>query len=158
MPILNMKYLETSLLQGLLLFLHIYYITTYDFLFCFITAKTTNIIKSNQQKTLTSKKNLYFLQNPEKAYHKIVVFFKYCLQNQRTIKKLLKYTLQKTAYSTKLSRYLLKALKSSQNIQKSSQELEKALKTYSLYLLFSMKTGLFTAFSQCLNTNSDNNI
>jgi hypothetical protein len=42
--------------------------------------------------------------------------------------------------------YTQKALKSTLNIQKSPKKLLKALKKYSLYLLFSLFSGLFFAF------------
>jgi len=47
----------------------------------------------------------------------------------------------------------LKALKSTLNIQKSYKKHSKALKKYSLYLLFSILTGLFYAFNNTVIMN-----
>jgi hypothetical protein len=67
-----------------------------------------------------------------------------------SIQKTLIYTIQKRAYLKKHSLYSQEVLKSSLNIQKCSQKHPKALKKYSLDLLFPMLTGLFVLLSMQL--------
>jgi hypothetical protein len=72
------------------------------------------------------------------------------------MQKQLEYHLQNRTYSQKLSIFTHEMLKSSFNIQKSHQKHLKALKKYSLHLLFSMFTGLFCAFYNIVTMNSTN--
>jgi hypothetical protein len=58
-----------------------------------------------------------------------------------------KYTLQNKKELTKHLEYTLEALKSSLNIQKSTQKHSKALIKYSLSLLFPINSELFTVIS-----------
>ena len=65
------------------------------------------------------------------------------------MQKQLKYHLQNQVYSHMHLTYISKVLKSTLYIQECSQKHLKALKKYSLYLLFSMYIKLFT-----LNTHT----
>lgn len=147
--------LKTSLSLRSFVFLHLCIISIYDFLFCFITARVANIIKSNQQETITSKKYLHFLYNPKKVLHRIVILIKYSLQNQVTTKKQSKYTLQNNAYSKKLLTYTLKVLKSRPNNLESSKKYEKAVYIYSTSLFFHVFKTLLTIKFKPYNTLSN---
>ena len=72
---------------------------------------------------------------------KNIVFF------SRSTQKQSKYTLQNWAYSKKHSTYTPEVLKSSLNIQKSSQKQSKALIKYSPNLLFPINSVLFIVVS-----------
>ena len=137
MLILGLKYLKTSSLQGLLLFLYIYEITLYYYLFCYATIQIIDIQKSTPQKTPFAKKLRNFSAKYLKALLKFDNLQKSRLQKPASIQKQFKYCLQKRAYSKKHSKYCLKALKSSLNMLKSSQKFEKAFVKHSINLLLS---------------------
>jgi len=142
MPTLHLRYLKTSSLPGLLLFLYISAFTFYFYLFCNAAVQKVDVQKSTLKKTPFVKKLNHSSEKHLKASLKIGDLQKSRLQKPASTQKLLKYTLQKIAYSKKHSTYCIKAFKSSKNILKSFQKHEKALVKHSVNLLLSMFVSL----------------
>ena len=150
MPYPHANELKISPLCGLFVFIDILGITIYYHLFSYVTAKTSSyalfILQSTLSRIKISKKHLLFLQSTPKALTQNPDIPECYQQKTTSSKKHLKYTLQNQCYSKKHLQYTLKALKSSLDIPKCTQEQSKALESSPNYLLNRISIVLFPAF------------